>query len=48
MKDVPLYKEGDGPISFITSFMSYLNYYDIDPTRAIPAVGDPGYVDAET
>ncbi len=25
MKDIPLYKEGDNPIAFITSFTSYLN-----------------------
>ena len=48
MKDVPLYKEADNPIAFITSFTLYLNYYDIDLTRAIPKAGDPGYVDAET
>ncbi len=48
MKDVPLYKEGDNPIAFITSFTSYLNYYDIDPTTKIPGVGEPGYVDADT
>ncbi len=48
MKDIPLYKEGDDPIAFITSFTSYLNYYDIDLTTAIPKVGEPGYADAET
>ncbi len=44
MKDVPLYKEGDDPIAFVTSFMSYLNYYDIDPTTKILKEGDAGFV----
>ncbi len=48
MKDVPLYKEGEDPIAFITSFMLYLNYYDIDPTIVIPKEGEPWFVDAET
>ncbi len=41
MKDVPLYKKGEDPIVFITSFMSYLNYYNIDPTTVIPKEGEP-------
>ena len=41
MKDVPLYKEGEDPIAFITSFTLYLNYYDIDPTTVIPKEGEP-------
>ena len=48
MKDIPLYKEGDDPIAFITLFTSYLNYYDIDLTTTIPKAGNAGYVDAET
>ncbi len=47
MKDIPLYKEREDPIAFITSFMSYLNYYDIDPTIIIPKEGEPQFVDAE-
>ncbi len=48
MKDVPLYKEGEDPIAFITSFMLYLNYYNIDPIMVIPKEGEAGYVDAAT
>ncbi len=47
MKDVPLYKEGDDPIAFITSFTSYLNYYDIDLIIKIKAAGDVGFVSPE-
>ena len=31
IKDVPLFKEGEDPTVFTTSFTAYLNYYDIDP-----------------
>ncbi len=48
MKDVPLYKEGKNPIAFITSFTSYLNYYNIDLTIVIPKAGEAGYVDKNT
>ena len=41
MKDVPLYKEGEELIAFITSFTLYLNYYDINPTIVIPKEGEP-------
>ncbi len=44
MKDVPLYKEGDDPIVFVTSFVPYLNYYDIDPMTKILKAGDVGFV----
>ncbi len=47
MKDVPLYKEGDDLIAFITSFTLYLNYYDTDPTIKIKEEGEAGYVSAE-
>ncbi len=47
MKDIPLYKEGDDLIAFITSFTLYLNYYDIDPTIKIKEEGEAGYVSAE-
>ncbi len=48
MKDVPLYKEGEDPIAFITLFTSYLNYYDIDPTTVIPTEGEADFVDTAT
>ena len=44
IKDVPLYKEGDNPIAFVTSFTSYLNYYNIDPMTKILKAGDVGFV----
>ncbi len=47
MWDVPLYKEGDDPIAFVTSFMSYLNYCDIDPSKEVLKPGEAGY-DAAT
>ncbi len=42
MRDVPLFKEGDDPIAFMTLFTSDLNYHDIDPTTEIDNPADPG------